>query len=42
MKDRKKPKKKPSSRKISLRAVRLHEIRFTTNKQSNSYPTIPD
>ena len=41
MKDRKMPKKKKPSRKISLHAVRLQEIKFTSNSKTNNYPSIP-
>jgi hypothetical protein len=41
MKDRKMLKKKKSSRKISLRAVRLQEVKFTTSSKPGNYPSIP-
>ncbi|HKD62465.1 MAG TPA: hypothetical protein VKB40_00410 [Candidatus Acidoferrales bacterium] len=41
MKDRKMPKKKKPARKIALRAVRLQEVKFTTNSKTGNYPTIP-
>jgi hypothetical protein len=41
MKDRKMPKKKKATRKISLRAVHLQEIKFTSNSKTNNYPSIP-
>ena len=41
MKDRKMQKKKKSTRKIALRAVRLQEVKFTSNSKANNYPTIP-
>jgi hypothetical protein len=34
-------KKSPATRKLSLRAVRLQEIRFTTSSKTNNYPTPP-
>jgi hypothetical protein len=40
MKDRKLLKKK-ATRKISLRAVRLQEVKFTTSSKGNNYPSIP-
>jgi hypothetical protein len=40
MKDRKLPKKK-TNRKISLRAVRLQEVKFTTSSKPGHYPSIP-
>jgi hypothetical protein len=40
MKDRKSLKKK-ATRKISLRAVRLQEVKFTTSSKGNNYPSIP-
>lgn len=43
MKIGKAPKKKsPTSRKISLRAVRLEEVKFTTKAKANIYPSIPN
>jgi hypothetical protein len=41
MKDRKMQKKKKPARKISLHAVRLQEVKFTSNSKTNNYPTIP-
>jgi len=41
MKDRKMQKKKKPARKIALRAVRLQEVKFTTNSKTGNYPTIP-
>ncbi|HTC40182.1 MAG TPA: hypothetical protein VK703_01340 [Candidatus Acidoferrales bacterium] len=40
MKDRKMLKKK-ATRKISLRAVRLQEVKFTTSSKPGNYPSIP-
>jgi hypothetical protein len=40
MKDRKVLKKK-ASRKISLRAVRLQQVKFTSSSKGNNYPSIP-
>jgi hypothetical protein len=40
MKDRKLPKKK-TNRKISLRAVRLQEVKFTSRSKPGNYPSIP-
>jgi hypothetical protein len=41
MKDRKLLKKKKPTRKISLHAVRLQEVKFTSSSKGNNYPTIP-
>jgi hypothetical protein len=41
MKDRKMQKKKKPTRKISLHAVRLQEVKFTSSSKTNNYPTIP-
>jgi hypothetical protein len=41
MKDRKMQKKKKPARKIALHAVRLQEVKFTSNSKANNYPTIP-
>jgi hypothetical protein len=41
MKDRKMPKKKKASRKTSLRAVRLQQIKFTDSSKTISYPNLP-
>jgi len=41
MKDHKLLKKKKPARKISLRAVRLQEVKFTTSSKGNNYPSIP-
>ncbi len=41
MKDHKLLKKKKATRKISLRGVRLQEIKFTTSSKTNDYPSIP-
>jgi hypothetical protein len=43
MKDRKMPKKKKATptRKISLHAVHLQGIKFTSNSKTNNYPSIP-
>ncbi len=41
MKDRKMLKKKATTRKISLRAVRLQEVKFTTSSKPGNYPSIP-
>jgi hypothetical protein len=41
MKDRKLLKKKKPARKISLRAVRLQEVKFTTSSKPGNYPSIP-
>jgi hypothetical protein len=41
MKDRKLLKKKKPTRKISLRAVRLQEVKFTSNSKTSNYPSIP-
>ena len=41
MKDRKMPKKKKAIRKISLHAVRLQEVKFTSSSKTNNYPSIP-
>jgi len=41
MKDSKMQKKKKPTRKIALRAVRLQEVKFTSNSKTNNYPTIP-
>jgi hypothetical protein len=41
IKDRKIPKKKKATRKISLHAVHLQGIKFTSNTKTNNYPSIP-
>jgi hypothetical protein len=41
MKDRKMQKKKKPTRKISLHAVRLQEVKFTSSSKASNYPTIP-
>lgn len=41
MKDRTMPKKKKPTRKIALRAVRLQQVKFTSNSKANNYPSIP-
>jgi len=41
MKDSKLLKKKKRTRKISLRAVRLQEVKFTTSSKAGNYPSIP-
>jgi len=41
VKDSKVPKKKSSRRKISLKVVRLNEVRFTTSSKGGDYPSIP-
>ena len=41
MKDSKMAKKKKPIRKISLRAVRLQEVKFTSSGKTGNYPSIP-
>ncbi len=42
MKNVKGPKKKlASNRKSPLKAIRLQEVRFTTNSKSHNYPSPP-
>ena len=41
MKESKVAKKKKPTRKISLRSVRLQEVKFMSSGKTNNYPSIP-